>query len=481
MLANLRYGILLILLLATSFSCNQNVTEEGKKLPRPIRFDLDEIQKRGYINALVDNNSISYFIYRGRSLGYEYELLQLLADHLKVRLKIQVTSGVDRAIEQLNQGEGDVIAFPLTVTKSRTELVTFTRPHFNSQQVLIQRKPENWRKLTLDQIEDSLIRNPIKLIKKDVYVIKETSFEERLMHLSEEVGGDINIITDTSVALSESLIQKVAMGEIDYTVTDRMTARVNAAYYPNLDINTVLSVPQQIAWAVRKNAPNLALAIDEWMGQIKKEPTFMVIFNRYFNSPRTSLIRISSDYSSLGGSRLSRYDELIKEGAASLGWDWRLLAAVVYQESRFDPTGESWAGARGLMQLMPETAKQFGVTNPDDPTQSIIAGVKYLKYLDSLWAKTIEDPEERLKFVLASYNVGLSHVIDARNLAGKNNFNTTLWNDNVEYFLIKKSEPKYYQDPIVKAGYCKCQEPVRYVADVLDRYDEYKQHIQAEG
>src|SRR5690606_38082115 len=136
------------------------------------------------------------------------------------------------------------------------------------------------------------IRNPIELIGKNVHVITGTSFQQRLDHLSEEIGGDINVLADTSNAMSESLIQKVAMGEIDYTVADRMTARVNAAYYPNLDIRTVLSVPQQIAWAVRKNAPDLTNAIDTWLGEIKKEPTFMVIFNRYFNSPRTSLMRM---------------------------------------------------------------------------------------------------------------------------------------------------------------------------------------------
>lgn len=475
MLANLRYGITFLLLFACASSCN--LFTENQKKNTPIHFDLEAIQKRGYINALVDNNSISFFIYKGRPLGYEYELLSLFANHLNVKLKIHVTSGVNHAIEKLNKGEGDILAFPLTVTKSRKNLVSFTRPHFHSQQVLVQRKPAEWRKLTLDQIEDSLVRNPIELIGKNVHVIAGTSFEQRLDNLSEEIGGDIHILTDTSNAMSESLIQKVALGEIEYTVADRMTARVNAAYYPNLDIRTVLSLPQQIAWAVRKNAPDLTNAIDTWLSEIKKEPTFMVIFNRYFNSPRTSLLRMSSDYSSLGGSRLSRYDELIKKGAEDLGWDWRLLAALVYQESQFDPSGESWAGARGLMQLMPETAKQFGVTNRDDPVQSIKAGVKYLKYLDSLWAKTIEDSEERLKFVLASYNVGLSHVVDARNLAGKNNLSTLLWENNVEFFLKKKSEPEFYKDPVVEAGYCKCEEPIQYVDEVLNRFEEYKQHI----
>ena len=202
----------------------------------------------------------------------------------------------------------------------------------------------------------------------------------------------------------------------------------------------------------------------------------MVIYNRYFKSPRTSLLRVKSDYSSLGGNKISRYDELIKKGAEKLGWDWRLLAAIIYQESRFISNNESWAGARGLMQLMPETAKRFGATNPDNPKQSIRAGVNYLRHLDTYWAKNITDSDERLKFVLASYNAGLSHIIDARELAKKYDKSTVEW-DVVEYFLLKKSDPGYYRDPVVVAGYCKCEEPVNYIKNVLACFEEYKLHI----
>jgi membrane-bound lytic murein transglycosylase F len=475
LVSKLRFSTVLTCLLC--FSCSQPTQQTGFASSPLVSIDLEEIQKRGSITALVDNNSISYFIYKGHPMGYEYELLRLLAEHIGVTLKIKITSGVERAMDQLNRGEGDVIAFPLTITKPRKEYVTFTRAHFNTYQVLVQRKPENWRKMTLDQINEHLIRNPVDLIEREVHVIDGTSYELRLRNLSEELGGDIIVKEDTLTAESESLIRKVAVGGIDYTVADHTIAQVNAAYYPNLDVNTVLSVPQQIAWAVRKNAPSLVEAINEWLVKIKKEPTFMVIYNRYFKSPRTSLIRMKSDYSSLGGNKLSPYDELIKQGAEKLGWDWRLLAAVIYQESRFNPYGESWAGAKGLMQLMPGTAEQFGASNPNNPTQSIRAGVNYLKYLDQLWSKTIYNQEERLKFVLASYNVGLSHIIDARELAKKYDKDPTLWDDNVEYFLLQKSDPKYYQDPIVKAGYCKCEEPVNYVKDVLERYEEYKIHI----
>ena len=185
---------------------------------------------------------------------------------------------------------------------------------------------------------------------------------------------------------------------------------------------------------------------------------------------------MNSDYSSLGGNKISRYDELIKTGAQKLGWDWRLLAAIIYRESKFVSNDESWAGARGLMQLMPETARRFGATNPDDPRQSIRAGVNYLRHLDKIWAKKISDPGERLKFVLASYNAGLSHIMDARKLAKKHGRDPAVW-DDVEFYLLKKSYRAFYRDPVVTAGYCKCEEPVNYVKNVLQTFDEYKLHI----
>lgn len=464
------------LLLAACLSCNRAPNLRFATTPE-VEIDLEEIVQRGYINVLIDNNSISYFIYKGQPMGYEYELLNLFVKELKIGMKIQVTSGVDRAIDLLNKGEGDIVAFPLTVTKERTQYVSFTNPHFHTYQVLVQRKPEGWEKMTAADIEKDLIRNPVDLVGKEVWVLPGTSFELRLKNLSEEIGGDVVMVRDTVSAESESLIRKVALGDIPYTVADHMMAEVNAHYYPNLDIKTPVGVTQQVAWAVRKNAPQLTDAINTWLAEAKRNATFAVIYNRYFKSPRTSLIRMQSDYSSLGGNKLSPYDSLFKLAAGDLGWDWRLLASVVYQESRFLPTVESWAGARGLMQLMPATAKHFGVTNLDDPKESIRAGVAFLKYLDKYWSKFIDDRNERLKFVLASYNAGLTHVTDARKLAAKHGRDPNRWESNVEFFMTKKSDPTYYRDPVVVAGYCKCEEPVNYVKDVLERYDEYRIHI----
>src|SRR5215212_10890229 len=147
--AAIRYFLAFLTVFVVSSSCNRpqqiNFTEDPF-----VEIDLHQIRKRGYINVLVDNNSISYFIYKGQPMGYEYELLNLLARQLNVDLKIKVTSGVERAIDLLNKGEGDILAFPLTVTKDRTRYVSFTKAHFNSYQVLVQRKPADWRKMLPD-------------------------------------------------------------------------------------------------------------------------------------------------------------------------------------------------------------------------------------------------------------------------------------------------------------------------------------------
>ncbi len=457
------------------YSCQPPGKEPSFATQPLVKTDLKEIKQRGYINVLVDNNSVSYFIYKGAPIGYEYELLQRFARSLKVDLKIKVITGVEEAFNLLNKGEGDVIAFPLTVNMERKEYVAFTDPHFSTSQVLVQRKPEGWAANPY-LAEKKMIRNPVDLIGKDVYVMRGSSFKLRLENLSQEMGGKIIIHEDSAAAETESLILKVANGEIDYTVTDQTLGMVNAAYYPELDVKTLMSLPQQIAWAVRKNSPDLLLASNEWMKKIKKDGTYQVIYDRYFKSPRSSVQHMSSDYSSLNGGKLSPFDDIIKANAKIIEWDWRLVASIVYQESNFKQNLTSWAGATGLMQLMPETGRRFGATNLHDPMQNIRAGVRFLKFLDNHWAKTIKDKNERLRFVLASYNVGLSHVIDAKKLAKKYGKDPTSWTE-VEKFMLLKSNAKYYRDPVVAAGYCRCEGPVIYVREVLHRYEQYKTHI----
>lgn len=476
-------AIILIALIMLVGGCHRsgnesdNLESKKTKYPDPVNIDLDKIRERGSLIAIVDNSSTGYFIYKGRPMGYDYDLLKLFADYLELPLEVKFTPSIDKAFEMLNNGQGDIIAYSLTVTKERKERVAFTTSHFTTRQMLVQRKPENWLELTKDDLENTLIRDQVDLLGKEVHVRKHSSYIERLNNLAQEIGGDIIVVEEPDSIETEGLIKMVAEDQIEYTIADETVAVVNASYYPSIDVKTPISFPQNIAWAVRKNSVNLLSAANAWLKRIKREPTFNVIYNKYFKSTRASVLRAKSDFSSISGKGISQYDEYLKEAADSIGWDWRLLAAQMFRESKFDPNAKSWAGAIGLMQLVPETGKRFGAKDLYNPKQNIFAASHYLQYLDGLWSKTIKDQEERIKFVLASYNVGLGHVEDARNLADKYGADPTAWNDNVEKYLQLKSHKDYFTDPIVNSGYCRGDEPVNYVRDILLYFEQYKQLI----
>lgn len=466
------------------FSCSEENNGSGQyehqdEIPEPIAFDLDQIRERGSLVAILNNSSTGYFIYRGQPMGYEYELLTLLASELNLKLQIKLTSDIDEAVRMLNEGEGDIIAFNMAVTSNRQQQVAFTEHHNEVKQVLVQSKPENWLTMKRHEIDDVLIRNPLELDGKTVYVQRNSAFVTRLENLSEEIGGNIQIMQAETGQDTEALIRRVAEGKIDYTVADEDVAMVNATYYSNIDVSTPVSFPQKIAWATRSNAPQLLNIVNDWILKMKKQTDYYVIYNKYYKSPKASLRRVRSTYSSLSSDKISQFDDIFKWAADSLGWDWRLLAAQAFQESKFDVTAESWAGAIGLMQLLPETGALYGVTDMHNPRQSLRAGAAYLSWLDSIWEKYVPDSDERIKFVLASYNAGQGHVLDARRLAQKFGKNPASWED-VAYFLEKKSEPEFYNDPVVESGYCRGSEPVNYVEDILSRYERYKQLVNPE-
>jgi len=444
---------------------------------KPVEVDLAQIKENGTLRAITSYSSTSYFLYRGQPMGYEYELLKRLADHLNLDLKIIIANDLDSMLAALNRGEADIIAHGLTITSSRKEKVDFTEPHLTTRQVLVQRKPENWRQMKLHNIEAAMIRSPLDLIGKEVHVRTATAYYDRLININEEIGDEINITPIEGNLTTDEIIRKVADGEIKYTVSDKNIASVNQTYYPDLDIDTELSLPTRIAWAVRKTSPELLKNINEWIVDIKANPDYYAIYNRYFKNKKAVKRRVKSEFYSKAGGRISRFDELIQQHSAELGWDWRLLASQIYQESRFQPKAESWAGAKGLMQVLPTTAKDYNITNLNDPEKSLIAGVSYLKYLQEKWA-VIPDSVQRIKFMLASYNVGPAHVDDARRLTEKYGKDPDVYDDNVEEYLLLKSKPTYYRDEVVKYGYCRGREPFQYVRQIFERYDHYEKFVQ---
>ena len=469
-----------IIILAGCHKPEQAPTERNFPVNPLVERDLEEIKEDGVLRAITSYSSTSYFLYRGRPMGFEYELLKRLADDWDLELEILVAHDIDELFGMLNRGEGDIIARGLTVTKPRKDYVAFTTPHITTHQALVQRKPEGWRNMKVHQIQQTLVQDPLELIGDTVHIQKNSSYHHRLENLSQEIGGDIHIDTVSPELSTDEIIRKVAQGEYSYTVADYNIAAMSQSYYPPLDIDVAMSLAQRIAWAVRKNSPQLKKAIDEWTVSMKQKVDYYVIYNRYFKSQKSYRTRIESEFFSENSDKISPYDQWAKQYTDSiLGWDWRLVVSQMYQESHFDPNARSWVGARGLMQLMPGTARQMGVRNITDPEQNIYGGVKYLNVLWKEFAD-IPDSVQRVKFVMGAYNCGYAHVRDAQSLAKKYGGNPDLWDGVIEDYLIKLSSPKYYNDPVVKYGYTRGHQPYQYVRLIFERYKHYKQIVEQE-
>lgn len=225
-------------------------------------------------------------------------------------------------------------------------------------------------------------------------------------------------------------------------------------------------------WIVGDDKDNLVRELEAWwkptlLAEVKKEEDFLL-------SSRSVTRRIFSPMLNRAGGVISHYDSFFQRYASTIRWDWRLLAAQCYQESTFDPQAHSWAGACGLMQIMPGTADHLGLARSDmyDPEKNIEAAVRYLGELERSFSD-IADRTERIKFVLAAYNGGHFHIRDAMALAKKNGRNPRRWGD-VEAYVLGLARPEYYNDPVVKYGYMRGSETTDYVRKIHERWNGYR-------
>lgn len=445
-------------------TCNQNRKMVRLQMEEKPVVELKHVKLRGKLRVITDYNSTNYFIYKGRAMGFQYEMLQALAKHLGVKLELSVNNDLVSSFNALERGDVDLLGMNLAVTQNRIDRFNFTIPHSQSPQVLVQR--------TFKGDSSRYISDQLQLGGKKVHVPEGSAFKDRLKTLSEEMTEPIDITPMEKLEVEE-LIFKVANGEIDYTIADENVALVNSTYYPGLDINTKVSFPQNLAWALRKGTNHLTQDINIWLIEFQKSREYKRIYRKYFKSSRIEEM-LQSEFFTVKSGKISEYDELLKEKSKLINWDWRLLSALIAQESNFDPKARSWVGAFGLMQLMPETAYRYDVDTLSSHIDNVEAGVKHLKYLEGKLDKTLVDKTDKLKFLLASYNVGFGHVLDARRLAEKNGKDPDQWKGSVDYYLLNKSKPEFFNDPVVKYGYCRGSEPYQYVIKILERYNHYQ-------
>lgn len=462
---------------------------------KPVERDLAQIRERGTLTVLAPYNSTTYFVYRGEPLGYEYELLRAFAVEHDLALKMIVVTDPKSLLPLLNSGEGDIAAARLIPTPEGEQYVSFTSALYRTEPALVQQesppatagkasekalKPGPADELPEVDINARLVTRPSQLAGQTVNLPQKSAYKRALVELADEVSGDIRVVEADAALQDEALAQKVARGEVQFTVMQSNLAELKEAEFKNLKVRPIVGRTHPVDWAVRKNSPELLSELNDWIEdkQHKNNSLFDRLYKKYFVDQRAHVEHAASDLLTSATGKLCEYDDLLKRHASEIDWDWRLLASQVCQESRFKPDAHSWAGAAGLLQLMPPTARQFGVKNPLDPEDNVQGAVKFLKWLGDYWSDRIPDEGERLKFILASYNTGAGHVEDAQRLTEKYGGDPRKWED-VSYWLLQKSSQQYSTDPVVKFGFCHGIEPVNYVTHILERYEHYKQYVAA--
>ena len=453
--------ILVALLSLVTLSACHKAAETVASFGR-AEIDLDSIRHRGTIRAVCDYNSVNYFVHKGVPVGYQYELLTQYAKHLGLKLEIVPDNTLEGGHDKIEKGKADILASTLVADTTLLPTLALCEPYGQSRIVLVRHTGANPSPSFTQSVDNDT-----------VFVMSNSFYSKTLENFTDTANVNVTVMPIDHYD-AEQMVGLVAEREIKQTLCLENIARACLWYYDSLEIGPAVTNQLDMAWGVRVNSPMLRDDISKWLKSFRKTALFKRIYRKYVIDPRehhnTSQSTKSDTYQAV-------YEDAIKSIATDKRYDWRLISSIVYQESHFNPHATSWAGAVGLMQLMPETAARFGVDNPNDPVQNISAGYEYLLWLDKRLAPNVPSPTERVKFVLAAYNVGLGHIMDAIRLAQKFGRDASTWDANVETALLLKANPTYYSDPDVKHGFCRGTETVAYVHNVLDRYKNYKKSV----
>ena len=430
---------------------------------------LQHLQEKGKLTAVTNCGIINYNTSSPKPSGFEFELLSHFCDDNGLELEMLVNENMDSCFSLLDSCKVDMVAIGIGSNKEMKRRYLLTDPVLMQKSVLVQRLPKDWSKmLTADEVENQLLRSPVDLAGKTIHLPQGSHAVMLLEHLSDQIGDTIYIIECDSLN-SVDLVMAVASGQIEYTVVENYVARMASIGLRGLDTKLNVSVEQPLCWAVRNHDgdSSLLLALNSWIDGFEQRNLDRILA-KYVNKNNAFAPKKHSD------GHLSEFDDIIKKTAKNIGWDWRLLASLIYQESRFKLELESEKGAFGLMQLMPVIMEQYEIDYDATPEEQLEAGGKLIRHLENCLENKVADSAERVKFVLAAYNAGLGHVYDAQRLAEKYGKAPDVWDNNVDYFILNKSKKQYYNDTCCRAGYLRGSETYRFVEEVLNRFYQYQ-------
>jgi membrane-bound lytic murein transglycosylase F len=431
--------------------------------------DIEQITTRGSLIVSTSKNSSDYFLFKGEPKGFQLEILEDLGNYLGLKVEVLVSEDPSENIENLRTGKCDMIASSWNLSSSISDFAVNSIPLFKTDLVLVQRKECNNRP---NSVSRNFVHNLNELMGKTVYVPVMTKQADIMEHFNENFHKQIHVIEIPQYS-QEKLVELVADESVEYTICNGILADSYKINYPALDFSTIINSGEPVSWVFRKTSPKLVQKVNSWLSNYENSTRFAMLYDKYFNQQNKWAITVNR-YQIIKEGRISAYDDLLKKYSTTINWDWRLLASLIYQESRFNPFVKSYRGAYGLMQMMPSTREYFGIDTTASPEKQIKAGVQYIKFLDKEFSDKIPDPNERINFILASYNIGPGHILDAQYLAGKFGKNPKKWFKNVDTCLLSKSNPKQYNDPFVQFGYCSGLETYNFVREIINRYHHYK-------
>lgn len=435
---------LLILILIVLSGCKP--ADPINELPsiNPAKKEIVFVTHNGPTTYYLNNDS--------QPTGIEYDLAKLFVNEYYPGYEIRFTlvNSISDVIPSLLKNKAHIAAANLTITHLREHLVLFSPPYQETQQQLIFNNEINKKPKKLADIKD-----------KKIAVPEGTSYAERLAALQKQhpaLHWHAEKHTNT-----ESLLEEVADGVLDYTIADSYIAALMQNYYPNLEVALPIGPADKIAWAMSKNAdPVLVKNVNAFFNKIKKDGSLRNLLDRYYgHNERLNTLDITT-FLKRSNTLLPKYIHLFKQAQDITGLDWRLLAAVSYRESHWDTYNTSPTNVRGLMMLTESTADLMGVTDRLDPKQSIPAGAKYIMKLKDTVPERIPEPD-RTYMALAAYNIGYAHVEDARVLAKRLGLNPDRWAD-IKKTLVLLKNPEYYTT--LKYGYASGGAPVIFVESV---------------
>jgi len=426
-----------------------------KNTQKPTLFS--KIKKGRILNVALLNAPSTYYIGNEGEQGFEYDLLKNYADHLGVDLNITSVHTTKEALELSKNPNIHIVSAALTKTAKREKIFNFGPSYFEVQeQVICSRKMPKGKKFPRE-VED--------LSGLSIVVGTDTSYGEKLESLKSD-GYDINVTYSDDYS-TEELLSQVAKNRIDCTVADSNIYAINLRYFTEIALAFSISGREQLAWLFPKNADKLEQDMYTWLNIYNQSGKMAQLKDHYYSYVRFFDYYNTTMFYKRIKTRLSKYKKYFQKYGKEYAISWTLLASIAYQESHWNPNATSYTGVRGMMMLTNNTAKLVGIKNRLNPVQSIIGGTRHIKEMIKTVPQEVQN-EDRLRFALAAYNVGMGHIYDAQKLATKLNYNPNIWRD-LKKVLPLLSEKKYYKS--LKYGYARGSEPVKYVEAIYDYRD----------